>query len=384
MFAYFPLIDILRFLAAFGVMSFHFFSGSLPGNDPFSIYARYGYLGVELFFIISGFVIFFSVGKPFKDYAWGRFLRIYPLFWFLCTITYVATIVFPHVDHLSFLLYLKNLLIINDGKVATMIDGSYWTLTVELFFYAYIGIFTFFFGEKKLIYFFITWLLVSLITFSGGWQQLTITKILLVRYAPYFVFGGLLAYFYKHRAGLTKKIKYFIFAGIGLAALLPYYISAVLNNNPASTPTNHFGMFDRTGNAIVFSFFVLVPLSVYFSQKITKKSWLKVAKVVGGVTYPLYLIHNKLGGLIIGESYGRIASISVFTAGGMIIACIFISIYEEKFRKYLKKIIMTHYNKKNAEPEIVSSTESFPLSASALPKSLQPDLVSIEVGEEEK
>ena len=93
--SYFPILDLLRFLAAFGVMCFHYFSAVPANGGLFSFFVRHGCLGVELFFTISGFVIFFSVIKPTKEYALGRFLRIYPLFWFLCTITYLTTIFSP-------------------------------------------------------------------------------------------------------------------------------------------------------------------------------------------------------------------------------------------------------------------------------------------------
>lgn len=83
-----PALDWLRFAAALGVLAYHYVSSYLP-DDPGSRWleyaahvTRYGYLGVELFFIISGFVILWSAqGKSAASFAVSRFARLYPAFW---------------------------------------------------------------------------------------------------------------------------------------------------------------------------------------------------------------------------------------------------------------------------------------------------------------
>jgi len=349
---YFPLLDLLRFLVAFGVMCYHYFLNPAADGNPFYFLINHGFVGVELFFIISGFVIFFSVMKSAKEYALGRFLRLYPLFWFCCTITYAATLIFPNAQPLPVSQYLLNLFIINDGTFIKPIDFVYWSLTEEVLFYVSIGIFVYFLGEKKILYYFIGWLLLSATTFAGGFQRLAILKLFLTRFAPYFVFGGLLAYYYKNRATLSKKTKYLIFAAMGLAAILPYYISTVLTGDPESTKSFHFGVFDWPTNIVVFSIFIIVPLGVYLSDKITKASLISTAKVLGGITYPLYLLHLRIGDLIIGPSYGKINFVTVGTAAGMIIASYFISVKEKKWRSSLKKYLNSRFLNKAPKQEI--------------------------------
>jgi peptidoglycan/LPS O-acetylase OafA/YrhL len=64
-------LDYARFCAAFSVLSFHYlFMGatngkirSISGFDPLGGIAAYGYLGVDIFFIISGFVIIYSASE---------------------------------------------------------------------------------------------------------------------------------------------------------------------------------------------------------------------------------------------------------------------------------------------------------------------------------
>lgn len=62
-----PELDLLRFIAALSVVLFHFCAAPLVHGsvdralfDVLGVAARYGYLGVELFFLISGFVIIMS------------------------------------------------------------------------------------------------------------------------------------------------------------------------------------------------------------------------------------------------------------------------------------------------------------------------------------
>src|SRR5262245_59986169 len=77
----FLLIDGLRGIAAISVVMFHLdlaITRSSPGWTPALIHAllREGFLGVDIFFVISGFVIAYSVRNG--DYTPGYLLR----FWF--------------------------------------------------------------------------------------------------------------------------------------------------------------------------------------------------------------------------------------------------------------------------------------------------------------
>ncbi len=343
--SYFPLVDVLRFLAAFAVMCFHYFSHSLIGKSGiFSLFSSYGMLGVQLFFIISGFVIFFSLGKDIKDYTLGRFLRLYPLFWFLCTITYLVTLIPSSGDHLPFHIYLYNLLIVNNGKTAFMIDGSYWTLTIEILFYFFIGLFVYFFDVKRVLYFYIGWLSISLAAFYFGFYHLLLSKVFLARQAPYFIFGGLIAYLYSMYKVLKKEEVFATVMTLILSAVAPLYISSVLASDPLPR-TNAFGIYDHTGQLIVFGLFIVFLIVVYISQFITNKHVIAVAKNLGLITYPLYLIHQKIGSIILGKSFGMITLSSIITATGMITVSYLVGKSEAKWRKTLYKKISSKMNK---------------------------------------
>jgi peptidoglycan/LPS O-acetylase OafA/YrhL len=50
-------------------------------------WARYGFLGVPIFFIISGYVIAYSAERTAAAFAIARVSRIYPTFLFCMTLT---------------------------------------------------------------------------------------------------------------------------------------------------------------------------------------------------------------------------------------------------------------------------------------------------------
>ena len=90
-------IDLLRFLAALAVVLFHYafrgyaaHSSSMP-YPLLEAVAKYGSYGVELFFLISGFVILMSAsGGSLKHFVISRIVRLYPAFWVCCTLTWVV------------------------------------------------------------------------------------------------------------------------------------------------------------------------------------------------------------------------------------------------------------------------------------------------------
>ncbi|MFD6812242.1 acyltransferase family protein, partial [Streptomyces anthocyanicus] len=84
-------LDGLRLGAALMVVAFHYTAlGAEAWDRPawtvfpeVSRFTSYGYLGVQLFFVISGFVICMSAwGRPLKAFFVSRVIRLYPAYWF--------------------------------------------------------------------------------------------------------------------------------------------------------------------------------------------------------------------------------------------------------------------------------------------------------------
>ncbi|MBP6948921.1 MAG: acyltransferase [Candidatus Pacebacteria bacterium] len=323
---YFAFLDLLRFFSAVAVLFHHTFT------------FHYGKLGVYLFFIISGFVIYFSLKKGTKEYVVGRFLRLYPLFWISCTLTYLVTIFYG--NNLPLKNYFVSMLLFNDGKIASMIDGSYWTLTFEFLFYVYIGIFVWFFSTKRLEWFYASWLAISFFAFFFHLDQLLIMKLLSVRFAPYFVFGGVLALIVDKFSLVDIKTKIVYLTTLFASAILPLYVSASLRAQQGSI-SNFTGSFEWDEMLIVESFFLIVPLVVflsYFSFSHTKRLT-KICFMLGGLTYPLYLLHWKIGETLItskGYLYGEVSYFSIMIALGIILLSYIFYVYDIRIRKLTK------------------------------------------------
>ncbi|PKH03413.1 hypothetical protein CXF72_06280 [Psychromonas sp. MB-3u-54] len=84
------ILDFLRFFAALCVVFYHYIYWSVEPElviyfSPMSQIFQYGNLGVQLFFMISGFVICWSaVGKTRIEFISSRFARLYPTYWGVC------------------------------------------------------------------------------------------------------------------------------------------------------------------------------------------------------------------------------------------------------------------------------------------------------------
>ena len=92
-------LDVLRGGAAVAVMLHHhgqYYDVLYPGRTPLSFDLGPGHFGVELFFIISGFVILMTAERAARpiDFAWARFSRLYPAYWTALVVTFAVVNVF--------------------------------------------------------------------------------------------------------------------------------------------------------------------------------------------------------------------------------------------------------------------------------------------------
>src|SRR5437016_2871844 len=143
-------LDLLRLVAVLGVVLYHFgFWGpashgvpqvALPWLTPM---AKYGFLGVPAFFVISGFVIAYSAeGRTPVGFAIARFSRIYPTFVFCMTLTFAATVLFGANNfEVTPAQWFANLLIAAPLLGQAYVDTSYWSLVIEVVFYVWVTAF---------------------------------------------------------------------------------------------------------------------------------------------------------------------------------------------------------------------------------------------------
>ncbi|RXZ38953.1 acyltransferase [Oxalobacteraceae bacterium CAVE-383] len=160
-------LDGLRGIAILVVMLFHSYA-RWPDLLPFgSRFAQvpvfyYGWLGVDLFFLISGFAIFMTLEKceNFRDFIMRRWLRLFPAM-LICSIAVFASVrLFPERpagmarwrDLLPGLTFIEptwwGFLL---GSPQGVIEGAFWSLFVEVKFYFVAGLLYFLIGGRKMV-----------------------------------------------------------------------------------------------------------------------------------------------------------------------------------------------------------------------------------------
>lgn len=135
-------IDALRGIAAVMVVLFYYTTrfGVRYGHiDNPGWGVPWGWLGVNLFFMISGFVIFMTLDHtrhPF-DFILSRFSRLYPAYWFAIAITTII-VAFSNLPGKTTgpLTVFTNMLMFHGLFGVKDVDSVYWSLEVELLFYA--------------------------------------------------------------------------------------------------------------------------------------------------------------------------------------------------------------------------------------------------------
>jgi peptidoglycan/LPS O-acetylase OafA/YrhL len=103
-------------------------------------YSWWGWVGVEIFFVISGFVISYSsANATFGRFVRSRFLRLFPSILVCSAITlaiFLATDLLPFSKAVE--AFWKTVVI---WPLGGWLDGVYWTLSVELTFYIIVAAF---------------------------------------------------------------------------------------------------------------------------------------------------------------------------------------------------------------------------------------------------
>jgi peptidoglycan/LPS O-acetylase OafA/YrhL len=214
-------IDALRGLAAVAVCLFHFSSGFLAKDNIVTIANQYGYLGVDAFYVISGFVIplSFSVKNyqitQFWSYFKKRFVRIEPAYW-----VSMALIIFKEMTGIFIQDYRYfqfpnytfagiggHFLHINDFFNLPWLQAVYWTLAIDWQFFLLIGVLFFWVNRSE------WWarypLYVAFIAVKW-WFDPIATKPWLFYYLPLFVPGMVLFHYKRGYMNLLSFILYFL------------------------------------------------------------------------------------------------------------------------------------------------------------------------------
>jgi peptidoglycan/LPS O-acetylase OafA/YrhL len=264
-------INALRAFAAVAVAWGHFVAGQGKFLSPTG---KYGYLGVDIFFVISGFVIPWSmyrsryVLRDFGRFMLKRNIRLYPPYLASIAISILATnfILVPlfKIPHMTvtgrdLLLHFTYL---NDFFHVPWVNVAYWTLAIEFQWYLLVGlIMPALASRNRLVRFAITSAMV-LAYFAVYWDRLVF------HYLPVFLIGVIV---FQYRAEIIDIRE--MLGLIAVMVLAMFRISGWLVPL-AAVPTG-----------------LLIAFSHFHSKKMDR---------LGDVSYSLYLLHLPIGVSLIG------------------------------------------------------------------------------------
>lgn len=307
------ILDLLRFLSALSVVFYHFlYRGWKTDNLSdlnFNFYDgifKYGYLGVQVFFIISGFVIYLSIEKrSLRNFFISRFTRLYPTYWLCLTITLLFIYLLD--DGRFFIGFINsalNYLMFSKLVGVPFADGAYWTLIYELCFYFWVFV-SLFFKKDRLLELLTIFSVFSLLllyfesdfffsVFWGGY------------FIGYFLLGCI--FFKIYRNEFCKVHIVYLTIAVALCFLQANLQVEVKNVNPGVRLELNVVYVILSS---VFVFFFLISKG-YFRFLNLRIFW-----HLGVMTYPCYLLHQNVG-YIIFNKYGDLVSpfilLSLFVA----------------------------------------------------------------------
>jgi peptidoglycan/LPS O-acetylase OafA/YrhL len=336
-------IDLLRLTAALGVVIYHYtFSGyarhltsiAYPG---LSVVTRYGYLGVDMFFTISGFVVLLSAwGRRPHEFVISRIVRLYPAYWVAVTLTTVVAITLSHgLFRVTPLQYVANMTMLNAVAHIANIDVVYWTLYAEIRFYflvfvlAWAGI-----TRSRVIALLWSWLAATAIieahVLPAGIAT-TLDILVQSQWSHYFIGGMALCLIYRTRFSWQ----------LGAILVLAYANAAYQAINFGHLVANryHQPLHSPVIAAVITVIFIVMTLIAFRVTRRLGRPWFAVA---GALTYPLYLVHAYNGFVIInliGRYLNRWVLLVVMVAGMCTVAYAIHRLIEARLAGRLKRAL---------------------------------------------
>jgi peptidoglycan/LPS O-acetylase OafA/YrhL len=301
-----PGIDLLRLLAALAVVLFHYgFRGaaaedfttvSLPALESV---AKYGWFGVQLFFVISGFVIARSaIGRTSVEFGIARAGRLWPAFVVCTTITFLVTYFLgaPRFET-SLPHWLANLTMLAPAFRQPFMDGAYWSIVVEITFYGWLAIFIAL-GQfpKRIDDIVLGWLSIALIN-EALIHSSIMRHLFMTEYAGFFCAGILLADIAGGRRGWQAPFLIVVSTVIACSEALV----------GARETSHHYWVY--LSPALMIGLTVLSIALVALASRIRSlplPTGLLLA--VGGLTYPLYLLHQHVGYIVFNRLHEHVSA----------------------------------------------------------------------------
>ncbi|MFF4186301.1 acyltransferase family protein [Streptomyces sp. NPDC001691] len=287
-------VDGLRLLAAAAVAAYHYlgtptprFWGEaydLPQAAPvLHAVSGYGWLGVEAFFLISGFVICMSCwGRTPAQFAVSRIARLFPLYWAVVLIIVAMGTVTVLAGQRSgaptdLRTTLGNLTMIPSALDLDFTAGVAWTLWVEARFYLLMAVLLLIgLTYRRAVAFGFLWLVLAAI--GRELHSTALDEVLLSQYAGLFVTGIALYLMYHFGPNLLLWL---------LAGFAWCYTLTVLDNRVSAHASSSWAVSASALTAFLLLLVLTGPGPLHLRGR--------VLVYAGALTYPFYLVHQSLG-----------------------------------------------------------------------------------------
>jgi peptidoglycan/LPS O-acetylase OafA/YrhL len=250
-----------------------------------------GAFGVDIFFVISGFIIAYVVSKNTNQFLLKRVIRIVPLYILATIVMTITVLVFPNVIRsttISLQGFVKSIFFIpgpeNRGQP---ILGQGWTLNYEMFFYLVMYLCIVLVKNEK----YLSIVCISALAFIFVILNLINSEIFILNYYqnslfPEFIYGMLLYHIYIH---IKNKCKLTINQNIKVVLLFFLALASY-----AFMVFNGVGIFPLPLNRnIVFGIpaLILVASLLFMENNIKDTKIIKFGIKLGEASYVMYLIH---------------------------------------------------------------------------------------------
>ena len=321
-------IQFIRFIAALFIVLMH---SILEYENTF----RVGDFGVDIFFILSGFIISYITETDRHNFITKRLIRIVPIYWLFIFIISFFIFMFPELfrtinwdpQHI-----LKSLFFLpgTEAQGYLPIIKLGWTLNLEMMFYVLFFLSMKFSHKHREL---ITSSLIILIILILQNLKLDGTHAINFYSSPItieFIYGMLLAkIWHQHKFEFSLK------ACVGLASVCIALL--ILFNNYINAGEYRFIFYGLPSLILVISF-----LSVEYRFTNLNTRLQKLILWFGEMSYPLYLIHIFLVGLISRIIFSEIELWALFPlalASSLLLSNIVSTIFDRPIRRFLKKKI---------------------------------------------
>lgn len=290
-------LDGLRGIAIILVIAYHYFARFAfderqiyPYADAWASFPPFqlGFYGVHLFFAISGFVIALSLERTSSigEFMVRRFARLWPTMLLCSLVTYAVLSAWPRFWPQSPINFIPSLTFVDaqiwnrvvPGLDAQWIDGAYWSLFVEVRFYALAAIIYFVKPEKfhKNFNIFVSFAVIlhgGLLLFGQPYWADLVQMAFVANYLPWFLLG--IAALHDLR-GMPDKARH-----SGLLAVACVIWLTVAGGN-------QLDLLALTLICIV----LFLPNRVPLLNSILASTYLTT---IGATSYSLYLLHHNAG-----------------------------------------------------------------------------------------